>query len=108
MKGALVVLGMFAGWPLTLLAQGQADPVAKPAQAESQLWSGERAARWGLNANLGAGGAKGEFSSLLQTPISGEINLFRAHGPWRFGVGISFGSFSMREPYVNGLEWGLQ
>src|SRR6185295_14146526 len=118
MKAALVVLGALAGWPLTALAQGQADPVEVPAQeisepglasdlpgSESRLGSGEteqlspgaepstteRPARWGLNANLGAGGARGEFATFLQRPISGELNLFRTQGPWRFGLGVSFG-----------------
>jgi hypothetical protein len=48
------------------------------------------------------------LSSLLETPISGDMNLFRARGPWRLGLGVSFTSFGMRAPYVNGLEWGLQ
>src|SRR6185436_20362492 len=50
----------------------------------------------------------GEFSSLLQRPISGELGLFRTYGPWRFGLGVAFGSFDMRKPFVDGLEWGIQ
>ena len=124
MKRTLVLFGGLALWPLAALAQTEVDAVEEPAHeiaapagvsehpsSESpapEPSSTERPARWGLNANLGAGGAKGEFSSLLQRPISGELNLFRTQGPWRFGLGISFGSFNMRKPYVNGLEWGLQ
>jgi hypothetical protein len=93
MKTALFVLVALAGWPLPALAQERATG---------------RPARWGFNANLGAGGATGEFSSLLQRPISGEFSLFRTQGPWRFGAGVSFGSFDMKKPYVDGLEWGLQ
>src|SRR5258705_4021480 len=120
MKRALVVLGALAGWSLTALAQAQADPVEAPARETSapgetgQPFPGagrsttERPARWGFNASLGAGGAKGEFSSLLQRSISGDFSLFRTQGPWRFGLGINFGSFNMKKPYVDGLEWGLQ
>src|SRR5262245_45798360 len=136
LKRALVVFGMVAGWSLTALAQTQADPsevlaqeIAAPSAAsdhsgsESRLGSGtaeqpspgaepptsmERPARWGLSANLGAGIVKDEFSSILTTPISGELSLFRTQGPWRFGAGLSFGSFSMRPPYVHGLEFGFQ
>jgi len=93
MKRALLVLVALAGWPLTALAQERTP---------------DRPARWGFNTNLGAGGAWGEFSSLLQRPISAEFSLFRTQGPWRFGLGINFGSFNMRKPYVDGLEFGLQ
>src|SRR5262245_60220887 len=94
MKGALVVIGALVGWPLTALAQTHADP-----------FDVQHPPRWGLNANLGAGTVKGEFSSLLKTPVSGEMNFFRTYGPWRFGLGVSFGSFTMRPPYVDSLEW---
>ena len=107
MKRMLVVLGALAGWPLTALAQ-PADLETMPVQSLAALSTAERPARWGLNATLGAGGAYGDLSSLLQRPISGELSLFRTQGPWRFGAGINFGSFDMRKPYVDGLEFGLQ
>src|SRR5262249_50812561 len=34
--------------------------------------------------------------------------LFRVEGPWRFGLGVSFGSFTMKSPFENELEWGFQ
>jgi len=83
-----LALGGLAVWPLTAPAQTQVDTVEVPTHeiavlAEQPSPSAEpptgmeRPARWGLNANLGAGDTKGEFSSLLQRPISGELNLFR-------------------------------
>jgi len=109
MKRAFVVLSALAGWPLAALAQTPAGPVDVPAEETSALGAASDVPhpRWGSSANIGARTTKGDFSSLLQTPITGELNLFRIQGPWRFGLGASFGSFSMKEPYVNGLEWGF-
>jgi hypothetical protein len=96
---ALVVLGGLAVWPLTALAQTPADSFQAPT---------ERPARWGVSLNVGAHGAKGDLNSLLDTPITGDMSLFRTQGPWRFGLGVGFGSFGMRGTYDNGLEWGFQ
>jgi len=81
-------------------AFAQAPP---PAPAASP-----RPARWGLSGNLGGGGVSGDFDSILKEPITGEMNLFRTQGPWRFGLGLSFGSFRMETPYEAELEWGFQ
>jgi opacity protein-like surface antigen len=118
MKRTLVVLGGLAIWPLTVLAQTHADPVEAPTQeiAEAEQppppaqppGGMHRPARWGVSVNVGAHTAKGDLSSLLDSPISGDMNLFRTQGPWRFGLGVSFGSFGMRGTYDNGLEWGFQ
>jgi len=115
LKKGLVLLCALAAWPLTALAQDEDHAADLSAQGIALATvqgiapaATERPARWGVNANLGAGGATGEFSSLLQRPISGELGLFRTQGPWRFGLGVSFGSFNMRKPFVDGLEWGLQ
>jgi uncharacterized protein DUF3943 len=107
MTRTLVAVAALAGWPLAASAQTQAGPFDAPAQDISAP-GGERPARWGFTGAIGAGTVDGEFSRLLRRPISGELNLFRTQGPWRFGTGLSFGSFSMRPPYVNGLEWGFQ
>jgi len=107
MTRALVVVVALAGWPLSALAQTGAEPSDVPAQ-NAAATGGERPARWGFSGALGAGTVKGELSSLLESPTSGEMNLFRTQGPWRFGAGLSFGSFTMRPPYIDGLEWGFQ
>src|SRR5262249_3218791 len=110
----LFVLAALGARPDTTYAETEASdllnskPWLRSADAGASASSGARPARWALNANLGAGIVKDELSSLLTTPISGELNLLRIQGRWRFGAGISFGSFSMRPPYVHGLEFGFQ
>src|SRR5262245_60708678 len=64
--------------------------------------------RWGLNTSLGFGGTGGDFGTLLQDPIAGDFNFFGNHGKWRFGLGLSFSSFKMKEPYQDEPEWGFQ
>jgi len=59
----------------------------------------ERAPRWGLSTSLGFGGAGGDFSELLQHPQTADFNIFRNSRAWRYGVGISFGSFAMKAPH---------
>ena len=44
----------------------------------------------------------------IEDHLCQELNLFRVEGPWRFGVGVSFGSFRMETPYDAELEWGFQ
>ena len=105
MKRTLLLFGGLAVWPLTAPAQAQVAAAEVPARETAAL--GERPARWGVSTNVGAYTARGDLTSLLETPVSGELNIFRTQGPWRFGFGSSLGSFSMRAPYVNGLEWGF-
>jgi hypothetical protein len=57
---------------------------------------------------LGTGGAGGDFGGLLTKPVSGEMNIFRTRGAWRFGGGLSFTSLKMGPPYEEEQEWGLQ
>src|SRR5262245_57100674 len=54
----------------------------------------ERDPSWGLTLGLGFGGAGGDFGELLQSPVAGDFNIFRNHGKWRFGIGLSFTSFT--------------
>ena len=42
----------------------------------------------------------------MEKPIDGEFNFFRHTGAWRFGAGVSYGSFAMKEPYQDEQEWG--
>jgi hypothetical protein len=79
------------------------SPFAEPPAAPAA-----RPARWGFSGNLGFGTVGGDFDNILKEPISGEMNLFRTQGPWRFGLGVSFGSFRMETPYEAELEWGFQ
>jgi len=63
---------------------------------------------WSFFFNLGAGGLNGDFASALEVPATGEFGLRRARGAWRYGLGVSFGSFAMKSPYEDELEWGYQ
>jgi hypothetical protein len=65
-------------------------------------------APWGFNGTFGYGGAGGDFGTLLRNPLTWELNFFRQKGPWRAGVGITFASFKMKDPYQDELEWGFQ
>jgi hypothetical protein len=69
----------------------------------------EQPAPWGFTATLGAGGAGGDFgNNLFVTPITWDFNFFRPKGPWRFGAGVTFQSFKMKEPHHEEPEWGFQ
>src|SRR5262245_31573867 len=68
----------------------------------------ERRPSWGLSSGLGFGSAGGDFGDLLTEPVTGDFNIFRNHGAWRFGVGLSFSSFNMTEPFQDEKEWGFQ
>lgn len=68
----------------------------------------EREPTWGLGTALGYGGAGGDFSELLEKPVTGDFNIFRRQGKWRFGLGVSFTSFTMKEPFEEEKEWGFQ
>jgi hypothetical protein len=70
--------------------------------------SADREPRWGLTTALGFGSAGGDFGDLLQKPVAGDYNIFRNRGAWRFGLGLSFTSFEMVEPYQDEKEWGFQ
>src|SRR5688572_5619171 len=65
------------------------------AQEAAPSTTTERQPSWGLTGAFGFGGAGGDFGGLLEKPVAGDINLFRNRGKWRFGVGLSFTSFTM-------------
>jgi hypothetical protein len=80
-----------------------------PAWAGAQQHlSGEERPDWSFAFNLGVGGVSGDFASALELPLTGEYVLRRAQREWRFGLGVSFGSFAMKAPYEDELEWGYQ
>ncbi len=85
------------------------SPFEALAQAASAAAPGaERRPSWGLNVSLGVGGAGGDFGELLVTPVAGDYSIFRNHGKWRFGLGLSFTSFKMKDPYEDEVPWGFQ
>jgi hypothetical protein len=90
---------LFAVLTLVATARGQESPFADTSG------SAPPPPRWGFTGNLGVGSINGDFSHLLRQPISGEFSLFRAVGPWRFGLGLNINSFEMKEPYSSQPEW---
>jgi Domain of unknown function (DUF3943) len=87
-----------------------ADPFdpASLVVAQAATPSTERRPSWGLNFSLGFGGDGGDFGELLDSPVDGDFSIFRNHGKWRFGFGLSFTSFKMVEPFQDEPEWGFQ
>jgi hypothetical protein len=85
-----------------------AEVTAAESAATASAAATEREPAWGLTGALGFGSAGGDFGGLLTKPVAGDLNLFRNHGAWRFGVGLSFSSFKMKEPYQDEDEWGFQ
>ena len=56
-------------------------------------------APWGFSGVFGTGSAGGDFGNLFVKPVTWELNFFRPKGAWRFGAGVTFASFKMKEPY---------
>jgi len=98
---------LFASALLLIAAAGRTS-AGDDFAAQAAAAAPERQAHWGVSTSLGTGSIGGDFGDVLKKPVSGELNLFRTAGPWRFGVGVSFGSFKMKAPYEDELEWGFQ
>jgi hypothetical protein len=81
---------------------------ASAQQPAPDVMGGERRPSWGLNTSLGFGDMGGDFGGLLDEAVAGDFSIFRNHRKWRFGMGISFTSFTMPEPYQEEDEWGFQ
>jgi uncharacterized protein DUF3943 len=90
---------------LLLVASAAADTSAADAPAGSEP---KEQALWGFNGSLGTGGAGGDFGNLFVKPVTWDFGFFRQQGAWRFGAGVTFESFKMKEPYQDELEWGFQ
>jgi hypothetical protein len=105
------------------LAAQAASPAAGPAApsaattttttAQAPASEPGNASPWGFNFTLGAGELGGEWSDLLEKPVTGEFNFFRqtSSGKWRFGGGVAYGSYTMKnQPGYPQLEdeqeWG--
>jgi hypothetical protein len=82
-------------------APATAQQASAPPPAAAERWF------WGFRGDLGVGGAGGDFGDLLTRPVSWDYEFFRQKGHWRVGAGVSFGSFKMKEPHQDELEWGL-
>lgn len=78
-----------------------------PAEAQERAPADDRP-EWSFAFDLGVGGVSGDFATALELPLTGEYVLRRGSGPWRLGLGVSFGSFAMKAPYDAELEWGYQ
>ena len=63
---------------------------------------------FGFTTLLGTGGAGGGFGSLFRNPVIWNYQFFRQYSQWRAGLGVSFDSFKMKDPYQNEPEWGYQ
>jgi hypothetical protein len=79
--------------------------VAPPARAADE----GQEARWGFKGLLGLGSLGGDYANGLEQYVSGEYQFYRASagGAWRFGGGLSFGSFDMEPPFQDGEEMSL-
>jgi hypothetical protein len=62
----------------------------------------------GLQRRPRSGPRGGDFGNLFVTPVTWDFGFFRQKGPWRFGAGVTFESFNMKDPYHDELEWGFQ
>ncbi len=80
--------------------------MAWPAVSRAQEVSEET--RWGFFFNLGAGGIAGDFDAALTKATTGEFGIVREKATWRYGLGLSFGSFGNQPPYDHEPEWGFQ
>jgi hypothetical protein len=80
--------------------------VAWPAVSRAQEVSEET--RWGFFFNLGAGDTRGDFDPAFMKAATGEFGIVHAQSTWRYGLGLSFGSFGMEPPYDHEPEWGFQ
>jgi uncharacterized protein DUF3943 len=93
---------------LPLLAGGRPAAAEDDFSAQATAAAAERRPHWGVDVSLGTGSLSGDFKPPLRKPVTGDLHLFRTAGPWRFGLGVSFGSFKMEAPYEHELEWGFQ
>ena len=85
-----------------------ADIVAPPPPEAPPAPPPQPSGFWGFSGVFGTGHAGGDFGSLLVSPVTWDYGFFRQQGAWRFGAGVTFASFKMKEPYQDELEWGFQ
>jgi hypothetical protein len=75
---------------------------------EAAAAAAKQSGPWGFSGVLGTGAAGGDFGNLLVKPVTWDYGFFRRQGAWRFGAGVTFESFKMKEPHQDELEWGFQ
>jgi hypothetical protein len=85
-----------------------AVPVAAQEAQTAATVNDDLPARWGLATSIDFGSAGGDFGKALRSPLAADINVFRAKGAWRYGLGLSFTSLTMEDPYAEEDEWGFQ
>jgi hypothetical protein len=91
-----------------LSAIALAAGVASAQDVAAPTGTAERQPSWGLATAIDFGSAGGDFGKTLKNPITGDFNIFRQRGAWRYGVGVSFTSFKMDSPFEDEAEWGFQ
>ena len=107
--GILAVLMAWGPAVRAIDADAPPDLLGLAAQAEASLApAAPQRPSWGFSTALGFGGSGGDLGDLLEKPISGDFNIFKNKARWRYGLGLSFSSFKMKEPYQDEQEWGFQ
>ena len=97
--GALAALLLF---PAALVAQDDVGPRDSGDAVEFT-----DPGKWVLGSTFGTGTASGQYGDFLEKPINFDLNLGYepGGGPWRFGIGLQFGSMAMKPPYDDEEEW---
>ncbi len=54
---------------------------------------------WGVSWIIRAGDAGGGYGDFLKKGAAWDLDIYKQRGPWRYGLGIMFGSLSYRAPY---------
>jgi hypothetical protein len=54
---------------------------------------------WGVRFGVRAGGVGSGYGDFLEKATAWDMGLFKQHGLWRYGVGLTFGSLGMQDAY---------
>ena len=84
-----------------------AAPAAGQSAAGATADSAAEPAGWGFTSALGQGGTGGDFGKTAHRAHQRGVQLLPPlAGAWRYGAGVAYGSFKMKEPYQDEPEWG--